>query len=73
MKTYQCILKNNEKTQEDKDTMEIDIDKIDTYEIINKVEEAYFTESGIFSDDFIQKWKDNLNEAQLIPIEIKIT
>ena len=53
--------------------MDIDIDKIDTYEIINKVntikwrpiyeviEEAYFKESENFPHDLIQQCKDNAN------------
>ena len=63
--------------------MYIDIDKIDTYEIRNKVntikwrpiyeviEEAYFKEYEMFPDDFMQQCKDNAHEAQFIPLEIK--
>ena len=65
--------------------MNIDIDKIDTNEIGNKVntikcrrfyevtEEAYFTESKKFPDGFLQQCKDNSNKAQFISLEIKIT
>ena len=63
--------------------MDIDIDKIDTYEIRNKVdtikwrpvyeviEEAYFKESEILSDDFMQQCKNIANEDKFIPPEIK--
>ena len=63
--------------------MDIYIDKIDTYEIRNRVnkikwrpiyeviEEAYFTESEIFSDDFILQCTDNPNEDKFIPLKIK--
>ena len=65
--------------------MDIDIDNIDTYEIRNKantikwrpiyevIEEAYFKEYEIFSDAFMQQCKDNANEPQFIPLDIKIT
>ena len=51
--------------------MDIDIDKINTYELRNKVNtikwrpiyeviyEAYFIESNIFSDAFMKQCKDN--------------
>ena len=63
--------------------MDIDIDNINTYEIKNKVntikwrpiyeiiEEDYFKLSKIFSDDLMQQCKDDANEAQFIPLEIK--
>ena len=65
--------------------MDIDIDKINTSENINKVntikwrpiyeviDEVYFIYSKVFSDAFMQQCKDNANNAQLIPIEMKIT
>ena len=76
-------LKKEQNTQAYKETMDIDIDNIDTYEIRNIVntikwrpiyeviEEAYTKESEKFSDDFMQKRKDNANEAQFTPLEIK--
>ena len=63
--------------------MGIDIDKINTYKIRSKlniikcrpiyevIEEAYFTESEFFSDDFKQQCKENANEAQFISLKIK--
>ena len=63
--------------------MDIYIDNINTFKIRNKVntttwrpiyemiEEAYFKESEIFSDCFMQKCKDNSNEDPFIPLEIK--
>ena len=60
--------------------MNIDIDKINTYELINKVNtikwrpiyevigEAYFIGSKLFSDDFMQKCKDNAKVTQFIPL-----
>ena len=63
--------------------MDIDIDKIHTCKIRNKVntikwrpiyefiDEAYFIESKLFSYAFMQQCKDNANEAQLIPLETK--
>ena len=63
--------------------MDIDIDKINTSELRKKVntikwrpiyeviDEAYFIESKSSSDDFIQQFKENENEAQFIPLEIK--
>ena len=38
------------------------------YEVI---EEAYFEESDIFPNDFIKKCKDNSNEAQFVPLDVK--
>ena len=63
--------------------MNIDIEDIKTFEIRNKVntikwrilyeviEEAYFKESGTFPDNFTKQCKDNANETQFIPNEIK--
>ena len=63
--------------------MDIDIDKINTYGLRNKVNtikwrpiyeaiyEAYFIESKIFSDTFMQQCKDNVNDAKCIPLEMK--
>ena len=65
--------------------MNIDIDKINTYELRNKLNtikwrpiyeviyEAYFIDSKMFSDAFMQQFKDNANDAQFIPLEMKIT
>ena len=65
--------------------MDIHIDKINTFEHGNKVntikwrpiyeviDEAYFMDSKLFSDAFLQKCKDNANDAQFIPVEKKIT
>ena len=39
--------------------------------IYGLIEEAYFEESDIFPDDFIKQCKDNANEAQFVPLEIK--
>ena len=76
-------LKKEQKTQAYKETMDIGMDNINTYEIRNKVdtikwnpiceviEESHFTSSEIFSDDFMQQCKDNANEAQSIPLRIK--
>ena len=41
--------------------------------MLNVIEEAYFKESDIFPDDFIKQCKENSNEAQGVPLEIKIT
>ena len=38
------------------------------YEVI---EGDYFKEPESFSDDFMLQFKDNANEAQFIPLEIK--
>ena len=66
-------LKNEQNTQEYKEKMDIDIDKINSYELRNNVNtikwrpiyeviyEAYFIESKMFSDDFMQQCKDNEN------------
>ena len=65
--------------------MDIDIDKINTFEKRNKVntikwrpiyeflDESYFMDSKIFSDAFMQQCKDNTNDAQFIPPEMTIT
>ena len=65
--------------------MDIDIDNINTYELGKKsntikwgpiyevIYEAYFIESKNFSDAFMQQCKDNSNEAQFIPLEMKNT
>ena len=34
---------------------------------------VFFKETDIFLDDFIKKCKDNANEAQFEPLEVKIT
>ena len=66
-----------------KETMSIDIEKIDTFETRTKVNtikwrpiyeviyEAYFIGSKIFSDDFIEEYKDNSNESGDIPCKVK--
>ena len=63
--------------------MDIDIDKINTFEKRNKanaikwrpiyevIDEYYFIDSKIFSDAFMQQCKDNANYAQFIPLEMK--
>ena len=63
--------------------MDIDIDKNNTFEKRNKVntikwrpiyevkDEDYFMGSTIFSDDFMQQCKDNVNADQFIPLEMK--
>ena len=63
--------------------MDIDIEKISTFENINKVNtikwrpiyeviyEAYFIGSKMFSDDFIKERKDNSNESHDIPRKVK--
>ena len=78
-------LKNEQNTQVYKDTIYIDIENISIFENRNKVntikwtrlyediDEAYFIGSKHFSDYFMQQCKDNANEAQFIPPEIKIT
>ena len=75
--------KKERNTQSYKEKMDIDIDKMNTYEPRNKVitmkwrpiceviDEAYFIKSKHFSDDFMKKCKYNANEAQFIPIEMK--
>ena len=35
------------------------------------IEEDYFEESDIFPDGFIKQCKDNENEAQFVPLEVK--
>ena len=63
--------------------MYIDIDKINKFEKRNKlntikwwpiyevIDEAYFIESEIYLDAFMQQCKDNANEAQFIPQNMK--
>ena len=38
---------------------------------IRIIEESYFEDYDIIPDDFIKKCKDNSNEAQFLPIEVK--
>ena len=76
-------LKKEQNTQAYKKTMDIDIDKINTFENRNKVntikwrpiyeviDEAYFIDSKMLSDAFMQKCKDNANDSQFIPLGIK--
>ena len=40
--------------------------------IYKVIEGAYFEESD-FPDDFIEKYKDNANKAQWVPLEVKIS
>ena len=82
LKAFPFIFKNSKKKAYQK-TMDIDIDKINPIEKRNKIstiklrpiyeviEEAYFKESEMFSDDFMKKCKDNDNEAQFIKLEVK--
>ena len=77
-------LKKKQETKAYKETMDINIDKINTYETRNKsntikwrpiykvIEEAYFKESENFPNDFMQQCKDNTNQAQFIPLQTKI-
>ena len=58
----------------------MDIDKINNFETRNKVNtmkwrpiykvinEAYFKDSRIFSNNFMKKCKDSSNEARFIPL-----
>ena len=76
-------LKKERNKQAYRKTMDIDINKINTFEKKNKVntiklrpiyeviDEAYFINSKIFSDDFLQQCKDNANDAQFIPLYMK--
>ena len=61
--------------------MKVDIENINKFEknkvyttkwrtIYEVIEEAYFEESD-FPDDFIKKCKDNANESQWVPLEVK--
>ena len=82
-KTDNSAVTEEADVDEAKDTMGIEIDYINTCEMRNKVntikwrpiyeviEEAYSKESENFSDDFMQKCKDNANQAQFTPLEIK--
>ena len=68
-------LRKEGNTQAYKDTLEIDIEKISTFEKRNKVNtikcrpiyeviyESYFIGSKIFSDYFMQECKDNSSES----------
>ena len=70
-------------TEAYKGTMSIDIEDIDTFETITKVNttkwspiyevinKAYFIGSKNFSDDFIKECKNNSNESRDIPREVK--
>ena len=63
--------------------MDIDIEKMSTFEKRNKVntikwrpiyeviDEAYFIGSKMFSDFFMQQCKDNANVAQFIPLDME--
>ena len=63
--------------------MDIDIDKINKFENRNKVNtikwrpiyevigQAYLIYYKIFSDAFMQQCKDNANDAQFIPLDMK--
>ena len=63
--------------------MNIDIDKINTFEKRNKkntikwrpiyevTEEAYFKEFEKFPDNFMKQCKDNENDAQFIPLNVR--
>ena len=85
MKPYQFIFKTPRKTQAYQKTIKIDIDKINTFEKINKIntnkwrpiykviEEAYFKESEKFPDDFMKQCKDNKNESQFVTLDVRIT
>ena len=73
-------LKKERNTQVYKDTLDIDIENIRIFEKKNKVNtikwrpiyevigEAYFIGSKLFSDDFMQKCKDNAKVTQFIPL-----
>ena len=75
--------KKEQNTKANTNRLDIDIEKMSTFEIINKVNtvklrsiyeviyEAYFISSEAFSDDFMQQCKDNANVAQFIPLEMK--
>ena len=69
--------------KEYKETTSQDISNIDTYETRTKVntskwrtiyeviDEAYIKESNIFPEDFMRECKNNSNEAQFIPSDVK--
>ena len=77
--------KEEQNTQAYKDTMNIDIENINTFENRNKVyttqwrtiyeviEPVFFKKYDTFPDDFMIKCIDNANEYINIPIEAKIT
>ena len=76
-------LKDEQNTKSYEDTMNIDIENINTIEkrksIYTKqwrttyevIQPDLFKETDIFPDDFIKKCKDNANEAQFLPLEVK--
>ena len=76
-------IKKEQNTHTCKETMDIDIDNINTSEKRNKVntikwrhiyeviDEAYSIESNIFSDAFMQQFKYNVNDNQFVPLEMK--
>ena len=63
--------------------MNIDIENINTFEkrkkvytnqwktIYEVIEENHFKESDICPDDSMKKCKDNANESQFVPLEVK--
>ena len=77
-------IEKEQNTQAYKETMEIDIDQINTYELRNKVntikwrpiyeviDESYFKGYKSFSDNLMKECEDNSNEALFFPLEIKI-
>ena len=79
----QIHLKKELITQAYKETLDIDNDNIDTYELRNKVNtikwrpiyevinEVYFKKPKNPPDYFMQQCKDNVNEAQFIPLKMK--
>ena len=78
-------IRKERKTKAYNETMGQDIEIIHTYETRKKVNitqwipmyeviyEAYIKESNIFPDDFIRECKNNSNESQFIPSEVKRT
>ena len=83
---YEAIpidIRKEQITEAYKETTSIDIENIDTFETITKlnttkwrpihelIDKAYFIGSKIFSEDFIKLCKDNSNEARDIPHEVK--
>ena len=79
----QIYIRKEQSTQSYKETISMDIENINTFKtrkkvntikwrpIFEVVDEAYFKGSKIFSDYFMKECKDNSNEAQFIPLEIK--
>ena len=65
--------------------MSKDINNIDTYKTRTKlnttkwrpiyevIDEAYIKDSNVFSDEFIEEYMDNSNEAHDIQRKVKIT